>query len=419
MRQGIGCLLWEAGPESLAQVRRDMQAWHFTCRTIGAELVAEATAGEVILVVEIRGEQSAATAVAIGAHRAAGGVTLALCRSDDTQAVARAIALGCDDLVLIPYDPVALARRLQTLSSLAALASERQRRGELFAPYGSELHPATPRVAGAGRPASVALLGRPGTDRGQVVAALPAAHVTYLDNPGSLPAILRRDDGVDLLVVTEWELLGPALRAIDLTATEPPFLVAAHNGAPCALELPQQFDLLGLPAPTSVLRLRLALALRIANLRRWLRKPPLGAARELLIDTLTGTYNHEAFLDYLRCTGPDRVLIGLEHGHLDQVNQQRGYAAGNRILAQLGWSLRRRIRAHDLAGHLGGGRFVVAVPAESRDKLERVRYRLQSTVAEDEPWLMLAAAETLPVRGTPAQRLARLFGDLGRLRAAA
>ena len=32
---------------------------------------------------------------------------------------------------------------------------------------------------------------------------------------------------------------------------------------------------------------------------------------------------------------------------------------------------------------------------------------------------MLAAAEDLPIRGTPAQRLARLFGDLRRLRPAA
>ena len=92
--------------------------------------------------------------------------------------------------------------------------------------------------------------------------------------------------------------------------SEPPMVLAAHAGPPWALELPPQVDLLSLPAPMPLVRCRLALALRMATLRRWLRDPPLAAARSLLINSLTGLYNHGAFLDYLRMwrgTGPDRA----------------------------------------------------------------------------------------------------------------
>ena len=119
-------------------------------------------------------------------------------------------------------------------------------------------------------------------------------------------------------------------------------VLAAHAGPPWALELPSQVDLLSLPAPMPMVRCRLALALRMATLRRWLRDPPLAASRSLLVDSLTGLYNHGAFLDYLRMPGEEWALIGLEHDRLEWINRQAGYAAGNLVLAALGRSLRRR-----------------------------------------------------------------------------
>ena len=288
----------------------------------------------------------------------------------------------------------------------------------MFAAYRED-----PPVALAPRPSEyrrprVVLLGRADDCQVQMAAALPSSSVNYLEGTSSLRSALE-GGGIDLLIVTEPGLLASTLDIVETAASEPPMLVAAHAGPPWALELPPQVDLLSLPAPMPLARVRLALALRIVALRRWLREPPLGEAQGLLIDSLTGLYNQGAFLDYLRTAGEDRALIGLEHDRLDWINQQSGYAAGNRILAQLGQSLRRRVRAHDFAAHLGGGRFAVAAARTSRPKLERLAHRLQATVAENEPWLMLAAPECLPSGGTPAQRLSRLFGDLRRLRPAA
>jgi GGDEF domain-containing protein len=264
----------------------------------------------------------------------------------------------------------------------------------------------------------MALLGPPGAGQVGLAAALPPAQVTYIDHPRRLGALLHAGF-MDVLLLTDPALLGATLDAIERADREPPVMLAAHAGPPFALELPPQVDLLSLPAPTPAIRRRLDLALRLAALRRWLRDPPLGAARALLIDSLTGLYNQGAFLDYLRHTEGDRVVIGLEYDQLEWTNQRDGYAAGNRILARLGGSLRRKVRAQDLAAHLGGGRLAVAVSAAGQAKIDRLRSRLQATIAGAEPWTIIACAEPRPANGPPAQRLARLFGDLGRLRRAA
>ena len=367
----------------------------------------------------MRGDRSPPVAAALAAQRAAGGAALALCDPDDARAISLAVSSGFDDLLAMPFDPIELVRRVQTLADLSQLTAERRSRSLTVRRLSRAIRQWRwpPRPSEDRRP-RVVLLGRADDCQVQMAAALPSASVNYLEGTSSLRSALE-GGGIDLLIVTEPGLLASTLDIVETAASEPPMLVAAHAGPPWALELPPQVDLLSLPAPMPLARVRLALALRIVALRRWLREPPLGEAQGLLIDSLTGLYNQGAFLDYLRTAGEDRALIGLEHDRLDWINQQSGYAAGNRILAQLGQSLRRRVRAHDFAAHLGGGRFAVAAARTSRPKLERLAHRLQATVAENEPWLMLAAAEGLPSGGTPAQRLSRLFGDLRRMRPAA
>ena len=415
MRQGVGCLLCETRPGSLDELRRCLEGWRFVCAVTSAPELAAAGATE-LLVVELQAGSPVPAAAELAARRRAGAATLALCAEGDGWALSLAASLACDDILTVPLDPVELVRRLQVLHSLAELGAERRLRAELFASY-RDPGEAIPVDRPAARP-NVVLLGPPGAGQVGLAAALPPAQVTYIDHPRRLGALLHAGS-MDVLLLTDPALLGATLDAIERADREPPVMLAAHAGAPFALELPPQVDLLSLPAPPPAIRRRLELTLRLAALRQWLRDPPLGAARTLIVDSLTGLYNQGAFLDYLRHTGGDRVVIGLEHDRLEWTNQRDGYAAGNRILARLGGSLRRKVRAQDLAAHLGGGRLAVAVGAAGQAKIDRLRSRLQATIAGGEPWTIIACAEPRPGNGPPAQRLARLFGDLGRLRRAA
>jgi GGDEF domain-containing protein len=420
MRQGIGCALYEAEAGSLDEVRRCLESWRFACRLAGSGTTAEAVPSPLeLLVVELRGGPAGgAAAPLVAAHARAGGATLALCPADDARGFALAAAFGCDDMLAYLFDPIELVRRLQTLASLAGLAVERTQRRQLFAAYNDPQPAPLPATPVPSRLPGVALMGRSEAVQAQLVAALPPASLIYLETPMRLGAALM-SGGIDLLLVTQPDLLAATLQAVDDSDAEPPILLAAHAGPPWALELPPQVDLLSLPASMPVARARLALALRTAGLRRWLLSPPLGAAAGLLVDSLTGLYNQGAFLDYLRLGGADRAVIGLEHGRLDWINEQSGYAVGNRTLAALGSGVRRQMRVQNFAAHLGGGRFAVAVATQDAGRLERLCRQLQTGVAGQEPWQILTRAEVLPARGMPAQRLSRLFANARRLRAVA
>lgn len=416
MRQAFSCSLLEAQPGSLAELRRCLEGWRIDCRPAALAGPAPSTGTEPdLLLLELTAEASPAASAALAARRASGRPTLALCRAGEDKALSAAVALGVDDVLTIPLDQAELRRRLELLVAMGELASERRRRATLFAPYlaRSRNHAAADPLDSVPRPV-VALLGEPDPVQVQMVAALPPAELVYLESATPLAAMLQRG-AVDLLLVTRPKQIAAALEAVDHAGGWAPMLLAAHAGPPTLDQLPPQIDLLPLPVPTLLARQRLTLALRVGGLRRWLRAPPLDGSASLLLDALTGLYNQGAFLDYLRAAGGDAALVALEFDQLDELNALAGYATGNLALAQLGAQLRRALRAEDFAAHLGGGRFAVAVSGADAKQLERLRRRLQLEVGEG----LLAGAEPLPSRGAPAQRLARLFGDLRRLRPAA
>ena len=415
MRQGFGCLLVEAQPGSLAELDHCLDRWRLGCQRVARADVAEpGHARADLLVIEIGQEPPSTWSTLTAAWRPAGRPVLALCPQDGAKALSIAASLGVDDVLLVPLDPAELARRLQLLAAMGELAAERRRRTDLFAPYlqrnGRAPPPPSPTRA------LIAVLGEPDATQVNVTTALPPADVTYLASPAQLPVLLRRGL-VDLLLVTRPSWIMESLLALEQAGSAAPMLLAAHSGSPSVEELPPQVDLLPLPAPAALARLRLGLVLRIAGLRRWLRDPPLQDARALLIDSLTGAYNQGAFLDYLRTTGDGSPLVALELNGLDRLNARIGN--GNLALAEFGRRLRRATRAEDFAAHLGGGRFAVAVASANRRQLDRMCHRLQLEIGDGVDWGVLAVAEGLPVRGAPAQRLARLFGDLRRVRPAA
>jgi len=90
---------------------------------------------------------------------------------------------------------------------------------------------------------------------------------------------------------------------------------------------------------------------------------------ECVIDQLTGLLNRKALAtrsDELEqqsaITGEPVGVIVCDLDHFKAVNDRHGHAAGDAVLSQVAYRLRKRLRAFDLVYRLGGEEFLVLVP---------------------------------------------------------
>ena len=106
-------------------------------------------------------------------------------------------------------------------------------------------------------------------------------------------------------------------------------------------------------------------------------------------DGLTGLPNKRAVTDALKrtfaqaaTTHAPLALLLLDLDHFKQVNDQRGHAVGDQVLAGVGATLRSVLRTGDFAGRNGGEEFAVLLPdTEIGDALE-IAERVRAAIAE-------------------------------------
>jgi two-component system, cell cycle response regulator len=107
-------------------------------------------------------------------------------------------------------------------------------------------------------------------------------------------------------------------------------------------------------------------------------------------DTLTGLLNRRAFLEWgtrevLRSSRYKDSLstLLLDVDHFKLINDQRGHAVGDRVLASLGRLLTGNVRSCDVVARWGGEEFVVALPstplAGAIQVAERMRRELEAS----------------------------------------
>lgn len=417
MRHGWSCFLLEARSGSLTGLQRCLERWRIDCRREVADRPEWPATGlhEAVLVVELDGAAAMAVQPHVEAWRAAGRSVLALCRAHDIRGLALAASLGVDEILTQPLDESELVRRLERLGDLATLERERRLRLRLFAPYQTGRYGWTCREP-VPLPA-VCVLGERGALPARVIDALPAVTISHVERAVKLPAVLATRMA-DLVLATRLDELGPVLAAIDDAETPigAPVVLLAYRGMPKPDPLPPTVDLLPLPAPMEIVRTRLGTALRLACLRRWLRRPPQAERPNLLTDSLTGLYNTGLLLDYLSITGRPQqpALIAIDVVNLGAINARAGHAAGNLALAELGRHLSCLTRPDDLAAYLGAGRFAVAVMVRAQAQLKRLRSRLAHELgARATPGArLMVGAEAMPRHGTPTDRLEHLFREL-------
>ena len=106
-------------------------------------------------------------------------------------------------------------------------------------------------------------------------------------------------------------------------------------------------------------------------------------------DGLTGLPNKRAVNDAMKrtfaqaaTTQSPLALMLLDLDHFKQVNDQRGHAVGDQVLASVGATLRGVLRAGDFAGRNGGEEFAVLLPDTSIPDALDIAERVRSAIAE-------------------------------------
>lgn len=150
-------------------------------------------------------------------------------------------------------------------------------------------------------------------------------------------------------------------------------------------------DFLTKPPDADELAVRLEIAGRILAVHDQLARQNARLAELASTDELTGVKNRRRFredLDLLFSQadrqGSPLSLILLDIDHFKQYNDAFGHPAGDRVLQQVGATLRSALRGHDVVARYGGEEFVVLLPGTDADAANDVAERLRTAIADQE-----------------------------------
>ena len=106
-------------------------------------------------------------------------------------------------------------------------------------------------------------------------------------------------------------------------------------------------------------------------------------------DALTGLPNQRAAADTLNrmfaqatTTGSPLALLFLDLDHFKQINDQRGHAVGDQVLANVGAVLRNVLRSRDFAARNGGEEFAILLPDTEIAAALAIAERIRAAIAE-------------------------------------
>jgi two-component system chemotaxis response regulator CheY len=147
-------------------------------------------------------------------------------------------------------------------------------------------------------------------------------------------------------------------------------------------------DFLTKPPDPDELAVRLEIAGRILAVHDQLARQNALLTELASTDELTGVKNRRRFREDLELLfaqadrqGSPLSLILLDIDHFKRYNDAFGHPAGDRVLQQVGATLRSNLRGHDVVARYGGEEFVVLLPATVADAALEVAERLRAAIA--------------------------------------
>jgi diguanylate cyclase (GGDEF)-like protein len=108
-----------------------------------------------------------------------------------------------------------------------------------------------------------------------------------------------------------------------------------------------------------------------------------------MVDSLTGLANRRAFMGEggamiaIRASRSEPLAVLLaDLDHFKKINDAFGHAIGDRVLKIFAATVQHCIRAHDLAGRIGGEEFAILLPAANEDAALDLAERIRRAFAE-------------------------------------
>jgi diguanylate cyclase (GGDEF)-like protein len=131
----------------------------------------------------------------------------------------------------------------------------------------------------------------------------------------------------------------------------------------------------------------LALILCVAVLSTPLMRSDIQHRSDAVIDQLTGMLNRKALAvrvheltQQSQITGEPVGVIVADLDHFKSINDTRGHTAGDAVLKEVAYLLRKQLRAFDLAYRLGGEEFLILVPGSDLEHTAGLAERLREGV---------------------------------------
>jgi diguanylate cyclase (GGDEF)-like protein len=430
------CLLIEAYADSLGGLAQLLAGWGIGSYRVTAGRAADGSAlppADFVLADTATHAALEAARSFVAERRKGGAPVLALCRLDAPTVISQALAIGFDDALAFPMDQIELKLRVDALVKLVAAEAERRRRRTLLGRYATS-EPRRPRFKGerVDDRSAILLVGPASENQVRVGNAGGGARLVYADGLKTARRILA-EQAFDLVVVTlPAPRAAPTLRPRDIADTarigEVGVLLAGPVEEPERLNAMLQAgfsDIIQVPHPPELIRLRRDFWLELGGLRRHLRQPPPETTSLLAIDALSGLFNQGFMLDYLALVRaerrfPEPVVMAFRLADLAEVQASQGHAAANYLVAEIGKRLREQVRAEDLPAHLGNGQFAVATEGLDERTAIALAARIHLAVARQPityqraalPLLLQSGASAIRPNDDVPRALIRLFRDL-------
>ncbi len=132
-----------------------------------------------------------------------------------------------------------------------------------------------------------------------------------------------------------------------------------------------------------------ALIVCVAMFQTVLMRSEIRLRSEVVIDQLTGLFNRKALVrrvDELeqqsQITRQPVGVIAADIDHFKQFNDSYGHAAGDVLLADVSYQLRKTLRAFDLCYRTGGEEFLVLLPGAGLEQARELAEQLRSQVQQ-------------------------------------